>query len=83
VNTGGNKMKRIVSVTILIVVVSSILCGIVAATQEPFGPAPSSGDSIPDGPGFDDDWANVDAPGDSYGPAPGSGDGISDGPEWP
>ena len=76
-------MKKIVSVAILVIVVSSILCGIVAATQEPFGPAPGSGDGIAEGPEFGDDWANDDALGDAYGPAPGSGDGIPDGPEWP
>ena len=64
-------------------VVLSFLCSIVAATQEPFGPAPSSGDGIPEGPEFGDDWANDNAPGDAFGPSPGSGDGIPDGPEWP
>ena len=76
-------MKKIVSIAILLVLVTSILCGIVAATQEPFGPAPGSGDGIAEGPEFGDDWANDEAPGDAPGPAPGSGDGISDGPEWP
>jgi hypothetical protein len=76
-------MKKIFSIAILIVVVSSILCGIVAATHEPFGPAPSSGDGVAEGPEFGDDWANDGSPGDAPGPAPGSGDGVSDGPEWP
>ena len=73
-------MKKIVSSAILLLVVASMLCGIVAATQEPFGPAPNSGDGIPDGSG------NTDVPGpyegstgEAVGPAPNSGDGISDG----
>lgn len=38
------------------------------------GPAPNSGDGVPDGSGFDSDPAS---PGD--GPAPNSGDGVPDG----
>ena len=48
-----------------------------AATEAP-GPAPNSGDCIPDGSGFDhSDWPNNDSPG--IGPAPNSGDCIPDG----
>ena len=72
-------MKKIVSIAILLLVCGSILCGTVAAAEEPFGPAPNSGDGIPDGNGFDDDWQNADSPGDAVGPAPNSGDGIPDG----
>ena len=79
---GGKKMKKIVSAAILLLVVGSMLCGIVAAVEEPFGPAPDSGDSVPDGPGFEGDWANDDAPGDAIGPAPNAGSGDSDGPGW-
>ena len=46
------EMKKIVTSAILLLVVASMLCGIVAATQEPFGPAPNSGDGDPDGSGF-------------------------------
>ena len=76
-------MKKIVSAAILLLVVGSMLCGIVAAMEEPFGPAPGSGDGIAEGPLFGDDWANDDPPGDAIGPAPSAGDGDSDGPEWP
>jgi hypothetical protein len=79
------KMKKIVSATILLLVIGSMLCGIVAAVEEPFGPAPDSGDGEYDGGGFHTEegsvspWANNDAPGDSVGPAPNSGDGDPDG----
>ena len=57
-------------------VFASILCGIIAANS--FGPAPNSGDGIPDGSGFDQpNWQNDDSSG--IGPAPNSGDGIPDG----
>ena len=72
-------MKKIVGVVILLLVCGSILCGTVAAAEEPFGPAPNSGDGISDGNGFDDPWQNADSPGDAVGPAPNSGDGIPDG----
>ena len=44
------------------------------------GPAPNSGDGIPDGSGF----VSFDGQGPGYGPgpAPNSGDGIPDGPGW-
>ena len=41
----------------------------------PLGPAPNSGDGIPDGSGMNDPNNNPDA----LGPAPNSGDGIPDG----
>ena len=76
-------MKRIVSAVILLLIVGSMLCGIVAATVEPFGPAPGSGDGLAEGPLFEEGyWANDDAPGDAFGPAPNSGDGVPDGPGW-
>jgi len=73
-------MKKIVSSAILLLVVASMVCGIVAAAEVPFGPAPFSGDGVPDGSGFDiNDWQNDDSPGDAFGPAPNSGDGVPDG----
>ena len=65
-------MKKIVGIAILLLVCGSILCGTVAAAEEPVspGPNPESGEGDPDpiywGPG----------------PAPNSGDGIPDGPGW-
>ena len=80
-------MKKIVNVVILVVVISSMFFGIVAAVDEPFGPAPNSGDGIPDSSGFriEDDypWANDETPGEAIGPAPNSGDGIPDGSGFP
>ena len=71
-------MNKIIGISILLLVFGSILCGTVAAVEEPFGPAPNSGDGIPDGSGFGlDDWQNDERPG--VGPAPNSGDGKPDG----
>jgi hypothetical protein len=68
-------MKKIVISVILFLVVASMICGTVAAAEEPVsaGPAPNSNDGIP---GIDQDL-KPDIPG--IGPAPNSGDGISDG----
>jgi hypothetical protein len=45
-----------------------------------YGPAPNSGDGIPDGSGFDGpNGPNADSQKDPKGPAPNSGDGIPDG----
>jgi hypothetical protein len=74
---GGKKMKKQIVVAISILVMASILVGVVAASNTA-GPAPNSGDCIPDGSGFDGpNWQNEDRPGE--GPAPNSGDGIPDG----
>ena len=69
-------MKKILGIAIVLLVCASIACGIVAA--ESVGPAPNSGDCIPDGSGFEQpNWQNEDNPG--MGPAPNAGDGIPDG----
>jgi hypothetical protein len=68
-------MKKIVSIAILLLVCSSILCGTVAAQLSP-GPSEEAGDCIPDG----NPEIRPDNPG--VGPAPGSGDGNPEGPEW-
>ena len=70
-------MKKIVSSAILLLVVASMIFGIVAAAEVPFGPAPNSGDGTPDGSGLPQICPNEDSPGD--GPAPNSGDGTPDG----
>jgi hypothetical protein len=75
-----NRMKKTACMAILLLVSVSMICGIVAAAEEPIspGPAPNSGDCIPDGSGFDEpNWQNEDRSG--IGPAPNAGDGISDG----
>jgi hypothetical protein len=70
-------MKKIIGLAVLLLFVASVFCGTVAAANS-FGPAPNSGDCIPDGSGFDQpNQQNSDNGG--MGPAPNSGDGIPDG----
>jgi hypothetical protein len=77
IKTGGKNMKKIVGIAILLLVCASIVCGVVAA-ENSVGPAPNSGDCVPDRSGFDQpNWQNPDNPG--RGPAPNAGDGIPDG----
>ncbi|MDD2836658.1 MAG: hypothetical protein PHY05_11000 [Methanothrix sp.] len=52
-------------------------CGF-AVAGEHAGPAPNSGDCIPDGSGMDDPL-NGNPNANSPGPAPNSGDGVPDG----
>ena len=65
-------MRKIVSVAILLLVFASMLCGTVAAAEEPVsqGPSEVAGDVIPDGSQY------------GPGPAPNYHDGIPDGPGW-
>ncbi len=65
-------MKKIVGLAMLLLVFTSVFSGIVAA-ENSYGPAPGSGDCIPDGNPF----IRPDNPG--VGPAPNSGDGFPDG----
>ena len=65
-------MKKIVSIALLLLVFANMLCVTVVAANS-VGPAPDSGDGIPDGNQF----IRPDSPGD--GPAPNSGDGVPDG----
>ena len=64
--------KKIVGLVMSLLVFASIVSGAVAADYS-YGPAPSSGDGVPDGNPF----IRPDNPGD--GPAPNSGDGDPDG----
>ena len=76
-------MKKIL---IIAAIIAIVVAGVaIAAAGNPGqkkspGPAPNSGDCIPDGSGFE----SFDANGPAYGPgpAPNSHDGISDGPGW-
>ena len=65
-------MRKIVSVAILLLVFASMLCGAVAAAEEPVSQVPPevAGDGIPDGSQY------------GPGPAPNSHDGYPDGPGW-
>ena len=70
-------MRKIVGIAVLLLVLTSMACGLAAAANS-VGPAPNSGDCIPDGSGFDHpNWQNDDSPG--RGPAPNSGDGVPNG----
>ena len=78
-------MKKII-VLILIVVFLMISFGCTTIAENSPGPAPDSGDGIPDGSGFEpDDGSPSDSPfgtEDAKGPAPNAGLGLSDGPGW-
>ena len=71
--------KFIVLILILAFLMISFGCTTIASNEDgPAGPAPNSGDGVPDGSGLD----NVPAPsGDGLapGPADNSGDGVPDG----
>jgi hypothetical protein len=68
-------MKKI-CIALSLLILASMICGIASAAS--VGPAPNSGDCIPDGSGFDQpNPQNPDSPG--KGPAPNAGDGIPDG----
>ena len=65
-------------VLITVVVLVLLTAGTTLAASGPVGPAPSSGDCIPDGSGFDGPNGPIGSEG-GVGPAPNSGDGIPDG----
>ncbi|MBT3275662.1 MAG: hypothetical protein HN368_21085 [Spirochaetales bacterium] len=68
-------------VTILLIVLLSGVA-LAAGSAGPMGPAPNSGDGIPDGSGFDVPNGSIGESGlgsGPIGPAPNSGDGIPDG----
>ncbi len=66
-------MKKIYGAIIIVALLAmTIFCGVAAAANS-VGPAPNSGDGVPDGSGL----IRPDSPG--KGPAPNSGDGIPDG----
>lgn len=66
-------MKKVI-VLILVFLVFSFSSMVIAKNAP--GPAPNSGDGVPDGSGFEEPIGN------GPGPAPNSGDGIPDGPGW-
>lgn len=78
----GSVMKKWMAI-MLLVAVSAGSFGLAFANDVGPGPAPNSGDGIPDGSGFDPSGQN--GPGSSgsgngpSGPAPNSGDGVPDG----
>ncbi len=74
-------MKIIIVIALMAMFGATMLCGSVMAGQQE-GPAPNSGDGIPDGSGMDSQFQNGKTDGESPGPAPNSADGIPDGPGW-
>ena len=74
-------MKKISVIALMAMLVVTMLCGSVMASLQS-GPAPNSGDGIPDGSGMDNQFQNGDPDVESPGPAPNSGDGIPDGSGW-
>jgi hypothetical protein len=74
-------MKKILIIAAIVAIVVAGVAIAAAGNQGMnHGPAPNSGDCIPDGSGF----ASFDGQGPGYGPgpAPNSGDGVPDGPGW-
>ena len=74
-------MKRWFIVLSLVVFIGANLMPVVASAAGPEGPAPNSGDGVPDGSGMDGrNGPNApDQDPDGQGPAPNSGDGVPDG----
>lgn len=75
------EIKKLFSMIVIVAMLTmTVFCATVAASNA-FGPAPNSGDCIPDGSGFDEpNGPNADGSGvGPVGPAPNSGDGIPDG----
>ena len=85
---GGVILNRLAKLFVKTILISTILTllisGAVLAEDSagPMGPAPNSGDCVPDGNGFDPPppfGFNGEIEPDSQGPAPNSGDGDPDG----
>ena len=76
-------MKKFISVVFVVLIIGIIVTPAICGASEqsgPAGPAPNSGDGVPDGSGFDgSNGPNGNSGDPGTGPAPNSGDGISDG----
>jgi hypothetical protein len=77
------RLFRILGLTLVVAAIMTVvLAGTVFASSGPMGPAPNSGDCVPDGSGFvtpNGSNADVGSGNGPVGPAPNSGDGIPDG----
>jgi len=72
-------MEKIIITAILALTVMALFAtGFTIDNKISFGPAPSSGDGIPEGSG----WSVGDIPSQGTGPSLCSGDGIPDGSCW-
>lgn len=69
-------MKNKILASLASIVLINVLFAAMAMTRP--GPAPSSGDGVPEGP----EWGLDRPDGEGVGPAPNSGDGVPDGPGW-
>ncbi len=63
---------------LILVFVLSIVVGTGALMAIYAGPAPNSGDGVPDGSGYETPPGPIGG-GDPFGPAPNAGDGVPDG----
>ena len=64
---------------LFLIVLFAFSCTVLASDSNQKGPAPNSGDCIPDGSGFDSPGGPDGSGDEGHGPAPNSGDGIPDG----
>jgi hypothetical protein len=71
------EMRRTLVLLMALTLVFAV--GTMAAVYDGPGPAPSSGDGVSEGSGFDDPPPGPIGDGDSLGPNPDAGDGIPDG----
>ena len=74
-------IKKLFSIIVIVAMLSMIVLCATATASNALGPAPNSGDCIPDGSGFEDsNGPNAEGSGvGPVGPAPNSGDGVPDG----
>ena len=71
-------MKKILIIGAIVAILVAGVTIVTAGNSDGMGPAPNSGDGIPDESGND----SPNGAGNGPGPAPNSGDGIPDGPGW-
>jgi len=71
-------MRKIIVITLVAMLLITLFSACAIASFQS-GPAPNSGDGVPDGSGMDKQNKNGANNADSMGPAPNSGDGVPDG----
>jgi hypothetical protein len=77
-------MKKLIAIMAFLALFASGFCMAAGTNFGSNGPAPNSGDGVPDGSGFDGSFGpdGIGTPGSGsgpQGPAPNSGDGVPDG----
>ena len=75
---------KIITILVSLLVISVIIASTsIADDDNGFAEPPSSsGDGIPDGSIYHENYDENNCPNQGIGPAPNSGDGIPDGPGW-